>query len=141
MGYVENNRPISTIFVELANQFNALMRKEGELARSEMAEKIGDISVALALVMAGAVLLIPGLVVLLQAAVAGLVAAGLAVVWASLVVGGVALAIGLAVLAAGVSRLKAGHLLPAKTIGQLQRDAALFARQMRYDYGIRQRPA
>jgi hypothetical protein len=141
MAYIEPDRPLSAIFVDLASQFAALVQKEGQLARTEMSEKVGEIGMALVFVVAGAVLLFPGLVILLQAAAAGLVALGLAVGWASLVVGGVALAIGLALLAVGARRLKAERLAPAKTIGQLQRDAALAAQHMRYDYGIPQRPA
>ena len=77
MAYIETNRPISAIFVDLVNQFTALVRKEGQLARAEIPEKLGEIGVALGLVIGGAVLLIPALEILLQAAVAGLAAAGL----------------------------------------------------------------
>jgi hypothetical protein len=87
MAYIETNRPISAIFVDLVNQFTALVRKESQLARAEMAEKIGEIGMALGLVVGGALLLIPALVIMLHAAVAGLAATGLAVGWASLIVG------------------------------------------------------
>jgi len=123
MAYVETNRPISAIFFDLVNQITALVRKEGQLARAEMSEKIGEIGVALCLLVGGAVLLIPALVILLQAAVAGLTAAGIAAGWAGLIVGGVALLIGVALLAVGVSRLKARRLVPIKTIERLQQDA------------------
>jgi hypothetical protein len=82
MAYIEINRPISAIFADLVNQFTALVRKEGQLARAEMSEKIGEIGMALGLVVARAVLLLPALMILLLAAVAGLAAAGLAVGWA-----------------------------------------------------------
>ena len=141
MAYAETNRPLSAIFVDLVNQLTALVRKESQLARAEMSEKIVELGMALGLVVGGAVLLIPALVILLQAAVAGLAAAGLAVGWASLIVGGVALVIGLALLAIGINRLKAGQLVPSKTIEQLQRDAAVATQQMRNDYGIPQRAA
>jgi hypothetical protein len=81
------------------------------------------------------------LVILLQAAVAGLAGLGLAVGWASLIVGGVALVIGLALLAIGVNRLKTARLVPTKTLGQLQRDAAVATQQVRNDDGIRERAA
>jgi hypothetical protein len=44
-----------------------------------MSEKLGEIGIALGLVVGGAVVLIPALMVLLEAAVGGLAAAGLAV--------------------------------------------------------------
>ena len=43
MAYIETNRPISAIFVDLVNQFTALVRKEGQLARAEISEKLGEI--------------------------------------------------------------------------------------------------
>jgi hypothetical protein len=117
------------------NQFTALVRKEGQLARAEMSEKIGEIGMALGLVVGGAVLLIPALVILLQAAVAGLAAAGLAIGWASLAVGGAALLIGLALLALGINRFRAGSFVPNKAIGQLKRTAAIATQQMRWGHG------
>jgi hypothetical protein len=141
MAYIETNRPISAIFADLVSQSTALMRKEGQLARAEMSEKIGEIGMAAGLVIGGAVLLIPALVILLLAAVAGLAAAGLAVGWASLIVGGVTLLIGLALLAIGVRRLKAGHLVPTRTIARLRHDAAIATQQMRNDHGIPERAA
>ena len=50
MAYIETNRAISAIFVDLVNQFTALIRKEGQLARAEMSEKLGEIGIALGLV-------------------------------------------------------------------------------------------
>jgi hypothetical protein len=141
MAYIETDRSISAIFIDLVNQFTALVRKEGQLARAEMSEKIRQIGMALGLVAGGAVLLIPALVILLQAAVAGLAASGLAVGWASLAVGGMALVIGLALLAFGASRLKGERLVPNKTVEQLQRDAAVATRQLRNDHGTAERAA
>ena len=62
MAYIEANRPISAIFADLVNQFTTLIRKEGQLARAEISEKLGEIGTALGLVVGGAVLLIPALV-------------------------------------------------------------------------------
>ncbi len=50
MAYIETNRPISAIFIDLVNQFTALVRKEGQLARAEMSEKLGEIGIGLGLV-------------------------------------------------------------------------------------------
>jgi membrane protein implicated in regulation of membrane protease activity len=136
-----NYRSISAILADLVSQFTALLRKEGQLARAEMTEKMREIAASLGLVVGGAVLLIPALVILLQAAVAGLVAAGLAVGWASLAVGGVVLLIGLVLLAVGISRLKAQSLMPSKTIEQLQRDATLASHEIRNDHGTPERTA
>jgi hypothetical protein len=49
-------------------------------------------------------------------------------------VGGIALVVGFILLAIGFSRLRAEHLAPTKTIGQLQRDAAIARQQAGEDY-------
>jgi protein-S-isoprenylcysteine O-methyltransferase Ste14 len=130
-----STRSIPDILSDLLSQFPTLVRKESQLARTEMSEKVGQVAAGLVLVVIGAVLLMPALVVLLQAAVAGLEQAGIAPPWAALIVGGVVLVIGLILLMVGVNRLKAENLLPQKTINQLQEDASVAKRQVRTDDG------
>ena len=67
MAYIETNRPISAIFIDLVNQFTALVRKESQLAGADISEKLGEIGIGLGLIVGGAVLLIPALVILLEA--------------------------------------------------------------------------
>ncbi len=130
-----STRSVPDILSDLLTQFTMLVGKEGQLARTEMSEKIGQVAAGLVLVVFGAVLLMPALVVLLEAAVAGLERTGLAPPWAALIVGGVVLVIGLILLMVGISRLKAKNLLPQKTINQLQEDASVAKRQVRPDDG------
>src|SRR5438105_7983602 len=95
MAYTETNRgtnrPISAIFVDLVNQFTTLLRKEGQLARAEMGEKLGEIGIGLGLIVGGAVLLIPALVFLLKLALAAWLPPDLAAGWPSLPAAGPAL--------------------------------------------------
>jgi NADH:ubiquinone oxidoreductase subunit 6 (subunit J) len=135
MAVSPSSRSIPDILSDLLSQFTTLVSKEGQLARTEMSEKIGQVAAGLVLVVIGAVLLMPALVVLLQAAVAALEQAGVAPPWAALIVGGVVLLIGLILLMVGISRLKAKNLLPQKTINQLQEDASVAKRQVRADDG------
>lgn len=130
-----SSRSIPDILSDLITQFTVLVRKEGQLARAELSEKVNQVSAGLVLVVIGAVLLMPALVVLLEAAVAGLEQAGLAPYWSALIVGGVVLLIGFILLLIGINRLKAENLLPEKTINQLQEDAAMAKRQARMDDG------
>jgi hypothetical protein len=123
------------------NNFTLLVRKETQLARSEMSEKIGDLALGIGLLVGGAVLLIPALVVLLQSAVTALVDAKIPLVWSALIVGGATLLIGLVLLAIGVSRLKAARPVPTRTIAQLEQDAEIAKHQVRHDYGTTERAA
>lgn len=127
-------RSIPDLFTDVIAQLATLLRTEGELARTEISEKVSQVAISLGLVVAGAVLLVPGLVILLQAAVAALVESGLGEPWASLVVGGAVLIIGLILTAVGISRIKANRLMPRKTIHQLQRDVSVVKEQARPDH-------
>jgi Putative Actinobacterial Holin-X, holin superfamily III len=141
MASTERDRGIWEIVVDLLSQSASLARCEGQLARAEMSEKIGRIATGLGLVVGGAVLLIPALVIILQALVALLVSAGLKVWQASFAMGGAALVVGLILFALGAARLRASRLVPARTLQQLRRDAAMAVDEMRSEDAIRVRAA
>jgi Putative Actinobacterial Holin-X, holin superfamily III len=130
------NRSIPEIFTDVINQFTALLRKEGELARTEMSEKISQVAVGLGLIVGGSVLLTPALVILLQAGVSALITNNIVnEPWAPLIVGGAVFLIGIILLLVGMSRLKAEALVPNKTIQQIQSDVRVAKQQVRDDYG------
>jgi len=132
MPFGGNGRSIPELFTDVVMQLTTLLRKEGQLARTEISENIGKMAVGLGIIVGGAVLMIPALVILLEAAVTGLAAQGMATGWAALLVGGVALLLGLAMLFVGAKRLKAETIVPSKTIQQLQQDVSVAKEQVRY---------
>jgi len=141
MAVSNRNRSIPELLADAGNNFTVLVRKETQLARVELPEKISDLAIGTGILVAGAVLLIPALVVLLQSAVTALVDAKIPVVWAALIVGGVTFLIGLVLLGIGVKRLKAARPVPTRTIEQLQQDAEIAKQQVRSDYGTPKRAA
>ena len=141
MRAANTNRSIPDLVADVVNNFTILLRKEAQLARTEMSEKISDLAIGMGLLVGGSVLLIPALVVLLQSAVTALVDANLRLVWAALIVGGATLLIGLVLLALGINRLKAARPVPARTIEQLQRDAEVAKQQVRNDNDTSKRAA
>ena len=128
------NQSLPSIVTDLISQLTLLLRKEGELARTEMSENFTRMSVGLGMLLAGAVLIIPALVVLLFAAVAALDAAGMGSSTAALVVGGGVLFLGLIFVLVGANRIKARKLVPRKTIHQLQEDVSVAKRQVRSNH-------
>lgn len=127
-------RSVPDILRDLLTQLTDLVRMEGQLARTEINEKIGRVTNGLVFVVLGAVLLIPALVILLDAAVAGLQNAGLAAHWAALIIGGAALLIGLGLMFVGIERFKPKGLMPTRTVGQLQQDLSVAKNQMRQEH-------
>ncbi|ESY73921.1 phage holin family protein [Mesorhizobium sp. M1050] len=132
-----HSRSIPDIFSDVVLQFTTLLRKEGQLARSEISENIGRATAGLSLVIGGAVLLIPALVILFQAGVAALAPAlGITAAASALIVGGIALVLGLIFLLVGMNRLKIKTMMPDKTIHQLQRDASVAKEQARHRHDL-----
>jgi uncharacterized membrane protein YqjE len=133
MSTMSSNRSVIDILSDLLAQFTTLVSKETRLARVEMSERISHVASGVAFLVGGAVLLIPALVILLDAAVAALDQTGLGQPWSSLIVGGAVLIIGFILLMVGIGRFKAEHLVPERTIHQIQEDAEVAKRQMRTD--------
>jgi Putative Actinobacterial Holin-X, holin superfamily III len=131
MAHRSSQRSILDIGSDLLAQFPILVRKEAQLARAELSEKISRVGMGLAFIGIGAVLLIPALVVLLIAAVNALQDAGFEPAIAALIVGGSALLIGIILLLIGINRMKVENLVPNKTIHQLQEDALVAKQQVR----------
>jgi Putative Actinobacterial Holin-X, holin superfamily III len=127
-------RSVVDVMTDLLNQLTTLFRKESELARVELSDKMSQIGSGLGLIIGGAVLLMPALVVLLEAGVAGVEKAGFEPWQAAAIVGGGAFLIGLILLLIGVSRLKAKSLMPEKTVHQFQEDVSVAKRQVRQDH-------
>ena len=141
MAVAQSTRSLPALFGDVVNDFMILVRKETQLARVEMSEKLSDLGMGIGLLVGGSVLLIPALVILLEAAVAGLVAAGIASAWAALIIGGAVLLIGFILLGLGISRLKAARPVPTRTISQLERDAEMAKSQVRNDHDTPKRAA
>ncbi|XIA66827.1 phage holin family protein [Bradyrhizobium sp. TZ2] len=131
MDHRRYERSIPEIVGDLLTQFPTLARKESQLARAEISEKITQLAFGLAFIVGGAVLLTPALVVLLQAAVGALEKAHFQPTVAALIVGGAALLIGIILLLVGINRMKAENLVPNKTIHQIQEDASVAKQQLR----------
>ncbi len=133
MAYERYNRPITDIFGDLMRQASLLVRKEGQLARTEISEKIGEATTGIVLLVAGGVVIIPALVILLGAAVTTLADGGWSVAAAAMIVGGATLIIGIVLLAIGANKLSARELMPTRTLRQVQNIGNLASASSRAD--------
>ncbi|MGF7163125.1 protein-S-isoprenylcysteine O-methyltransferase Ste14 [Rhodoligotrophos appendicifer] len=124
-------RSVPNLLSEVLGQITSLFRKEMQLARAEVSEKLDTAVGAIGAIVAGAVLIIAALGALVQAAVLGLIMAGIAPHWAALVVGVVLAIIGIIVVKMGMSQLSAAKLAPKRTVAQVNRDATLARDQVR----------
>ncbi len=141
MAVANHARPVSDVFADIVNQLATLARKEIQLARAEMSEKVGFLITGLGVAIAGALLVIPALAILFLSAVAALMSTGLTAALSALIVGGVAFIVGLILLGIGAVWLKAARPVPTRTIEQLQRDARLAKELMGMDSDETERAA
>jgi hypothetical protein len=129
-----DGRSLSQLFSDLTAESTALVRKEIELAKAEVSEKVNQVTTAGITLAAGGALLFAGLIVLLFAAVFGLALlleptsppalSALIVAIITMIIGGIALMI-------GRNRLKAESLAPRRTTESLRRDKDLVKEHVR----------
>jgi hypothetical protein len=118
-----DQRPLGQLFGDLAEQLATLIRKEMELARTEMTEKATAMGRDAASIGIGAALGYGGVLVLLGAAVLLLVEVGLDAWIAALIVGLVAAGVGAFLVNQGRTKLAEVDLAPKKTVETLKDDA------------------
>lgn len=137
-GTMAQNRSVPDLVTKLFHDIADLFRKEGELIRSEMNDKLHQLQTGVGKIAAGAITLLVALIVLADALVIA-VAELLGTVavtedntgWAALIVGGIFAAIGAFLVRSGISDLNPENLTPDRTALQVRRDTELAKEQIR----------
>jgi len=128
---VDNDpRSIPEVISAVASDLANLVRKEGELVRAEVSEKISDAAKAGTQMSLGAALLLGGFLTLMAAAVLGL-SHFMDPFWAALVVGLVAGLVGYSLVKGAAKKVTPGSLAPDRAARQLKQDAQFVKEQVR----------
>jgi uncharacterized membrane protein len=115
------DRPLTGLLTELAQETTTLVRKEVELAKAEVSEKVTQATSGAVSLAAGGMVAFAGVLFLLLALTFFL--ATMMEPWlAALIVGGVVTVIGIILVSMGKSKLSARNLQPNRTIATLQDD-------------------
>ncbi|WP_395672666.1 phage holin family protein [Phenylobacterium sp.] len=120
----EGTRSIADLLSALTGDVATLVRKESELVRTEVGEKLGHAGKAGGKLAVGGSLLLGAFLVLLQAAVI-LLSKVMDPFWASVIVGVAAGVGGLLLVKAAVAMLKPENLMPTRAGRQIKQDAEL----------------
>jgi hypothetical protein len=117
-------RTLPDLIGQLSGDLAGLVRKESELIRAELGEKVNTVGKAVGDIAAGGLLLVAALLVLLQALVIAL-SKVMDPLWASLLVGVVVAAVGFLLVRTGMKMMSPGGLKPDRAARQLKKDAEL----------------
>jgi len=124
-----DNRSLGDLLSELSRETSQLVRKEVELATTELTAKARVAGAQVGVAAAGGALAHAGLLVLMAALVIGLAEIGLAPWLSALIVGVLAVGIGYMLVNRGLAGLRRTSLAPTQTIETLKEDARWTTRQ------------
>ena len=128
MATVKDDRSIGQLLSDLANETTTLVRKEIELAKTEMSEKLSQVGGGVVALAAGGLVFFAGFLVLLDAAVYGLGQLlnnyGLPALEALIVAVGT-MVVGIIILMIGRKALNTENLAPSRTLESIRRDKEL----------------
>jgi drug/metabolite transporter (DMT)-like permease len=125
----KDERSLGELLSELSRETSLLVRKEVELATTEMTAKARTAGGHVALAATGGALAHAALLVLLAAFVVGLTQLGVAAWLAALIVAAVVGVVGYMLINKGVSALRATRVVPTHTVQSLKEDAKWTTRQ------------
>lgn len=118
-----DDRSLGELFAELSRETGELVKKEMELAKTEMTAKAKVAGTHAGIVAAGGALVHAGLLVLLAAIVTGFVALGLSPWLAALIVAASVMAVGYVLVMQGLNKLRQTSVAPTQTMETLKENA------------------
>jgi drug/metabolite transporter (DMT)-like permease len=119
-----DDRSLGELFAELSRETGELVKKEMELAKTEMTAKARTAGMQAGVVAAGGALVHAGLLILLGAVVMGLTALGMPGWLAALLVALAVMAGGYALVTRGLAKMRTTSLAPTQTMESLKENAS-----------------
>ena len=124
-----DNRSIGDLIAELSRETGQLVRKEVELATTEMTAKAKKAGANVGLAAAGGALAHAGLLVLLAALVLGLSELGVEPWLSAVIVGALTIIVGYVLVNKGLAALRTTSVAPTRAIESLKEDAQWTTKQ------------
>jgi drug/metabolite transporter (DMT)-like permease len=124
-----DNRSIGDLVAELSRDTGVLVRKEVELAKTELTAKVRNASAHVATTAAGGALAHAGVLVILAAIVIGLTQLGVTAWLAAAIVGLGTIVVGYLLVNKGLKALRGASVVPTHTLESLKEDARWTTRQ------------
>jgi drug/metabolite transporter (DMT)-like permease len=125
----QDERSLGDLLAELSRETGVLVRKEVELATTEMTAKARKAAADAGITAAGGALAHAGLLVLLAAFVIGLAQLGVQAWLSALIVALVTMGVGYMLVNKGLTNMRRTTVVPTRTIETLKEDARWTTRQ------------
>jgi len=125
----QDNRSLGELLSELSRETSVLVRKEVELATTEMTAKARVAGGHVATAAAGGALAHAGLLVIIAAIVIGLTQLGVTAWLSAAIVGLATIGIGYMLVNKGMNSLRGTNVVPTHTVQSLKEDAKWTTRQ------------
>ena len=124
-----DNRSIGDLIAELSRETGQLVRKEVELATTEMTAKAKKAGAGVGVAAAGGALAHAGLLVLLAALVLGLSDLGVSPWLSAVIVGVLTVIVGYVLVNKGLAALRSTSVVPTRAMESIKEDARWTTRQ------------
>ena len=125
----KDNRSLGELLTELSRETRDLVRKEVELATTEMTAKVRTAAMAAGIVTAGGALIHAGVLILLGGIVIGLAEAGLSPWLSAFIVAAATLVAGYLLVSRGLTQLRRTSVAPTQALDSLKETASWTTRQ------------
>ena len=119
----QDNRTLGELLSELSRETGTLVRKEVELATTEMSGKLAVVATHAAMTAAGGALAHAGLLVLVAALVLGLAQLGVTPWLSAIIVGVLTVVIGYLMIKSGIANIKRTSVAPTQAVESLKETA------------------
>ena len=129
MANQRDDRSLGELLSELSRETGQLVRKEFELATTEMTGRVKRASAGAGVAAAGGALMHAGVLVILAALVLGLAQAGVSPWLSAVIVAVLAMVVGYLLVNRGVGQVRRTTVVPTQTIQSLKETATWTTRQ------------
>lgn len=127
---MQPDRSLGELFGDLAREMSTLLRKEVQLAKTEMTETASAVGKDVAFIAVGGFIAYAGFLALIATLIIVLGSVGLPWWLASLIVTVLVLAIGGILVMQGINKLKQTRMMPEQTIQTLKEDQQFIKEQV-----------
>jgi Putative Actinobacterial Holin-X, holin superfamily III len=134
MNEARDDRPISTLLLDVPDALARLMHQEMALARAELGERMMQLGIGIGMLVGAAIVLFVALLIVLMglSELVGEFLPGALALWLGyIIIGGIAMAAGVLLLLRGMTNLRNAARLAERTTASIEQDLAALRNHLR----------